>query len=112
MEKLSKKLKDVLENTIECISEIEQETIDAAIDRLAVYEEIGLAPEEIKNILETKYSSLIYKESANGCSVFCAMCGEKIWACDYYEDGLNYCPNCGAKMTGKNCTLTILGKEE
>lgn len=82
------------------------------IDRLAAYEEIGLAPEEIKNILETKYSSLIYKKSANGCSVFCAMCGEKIWACDYYEDGLNYCPNCGAKMTGENCTLTILGKEE
>ena len=51
MEKLSKKLNDVLEETIECISEIEQETIDAAIDRLAAYEETGLEPKKINRLI-------------------------------------------------------------
>ena len=48
MEKLTEKLKYVLEDCIDCISPIQQEVINRAIDRLATYEDTGLEPEEIE----------------------------------------------------------------
>jgi hypothetical protein len=48
MEKLTEKLKYVLEDCIDCISPIQQEVINKAVDRLAAYEETGLEPEEIE----------------------------------------------------------------
>lgn len=48
MEKLTEKLRYVLEDCIDCISPIQQEVINKAVDRLAAYEETGLEPEDIK----------------------------------------------------------------
>jgi hypothetical protein len=48
MEKLTEKLKYVLEDCIDCISPIQQEVINRAIDCLATYEDTGLEPEEIE----------------------------------------------------------------
>jgi hypothetical protein len=48
MEKLTEKLRCVLEDCIDCISPIQQEVINKAVDRLAAYEETGLEPEEIE----------------------------------------------------------------
>ena len=47
MEKLTEKLRYILEDCIDCISPIQQEVINKAVDRLAAYEETGLEPEEI-----------------------------------------------------------------
>lgn len=47
MEKLTEKLRYVLEDCIDCISPIQQEVINKAVDRLAAYEETGLEPVEI-----------------------------------------------------------------
>ena len=48
MEKLTEKLRYILEDCIDCISPIQQEVINKAVDRLAAYEETGLEPEDIK----------------------------------------------------------------
>lgn len=48
MERLTEKLRYVLEDCIDCISPIQQEAINRAIDRLATYEETELAPEDFK----------------------------------------------------------------
>lgn len=48
MEKLTEKLKYVLEDCIDCISPIQQEVINKAVDRLAAYEKTGLEPEDFK----------------------------------------------------------------
>ena len=48
MEKLTEKLRYILEDCIDCISPIQQEVINKAVDRLAVYEETGLEPEDFK----------------------------------------------------------------
>ena len=52
MERLTEKLRYVLEDCIDCISPIQQEVINKAVDRLAAYEETGLEPEEIDRILD------------------------------------------------------------
>lgn len=48
MKRLTEKLRYVLEDCIDCISPIQQEVINRAIDRLATYEDTGLEPEEIE----------------------------------------------------------------
>ena len=48
MERLTEKLRYVLEDCSDCISPIQQEAINRAIDRLATYEETELAPEDFK----------------------------------------------------------------
>ena len=48
MEKLTEKLRYVLEDCIDCISPIQQEVINKAVDRLAAYEKTGMAPENFK----------------------------------------------------------------
>lgn len=48
MEKLTEKLKYVLEDCIDCISPIQQEVINKAVDRLAAYENTGMEPEDFK----------------------------------------------------------------
>lgn len=48
MKRLTEKLRYVLEDCINCISPIQQEVINRAIDRLATYEDTGLEPEEIE----------------------------------------------------------------
>ena len=50
MERLSEKLKDVLNETIDAISQVEWDIIKAALDCLAAYEETGLEPEEVDQI--------------------------------------------------------------
>lgn len=52
MKRLTEKLRYVLEDCIDCISPIQQEVINRAIDRLATYEDTGLEPEEIDRILD------------------------------------------------------------
>lgn len=47
MERLAGNLKIVLDDTINCISEIQQEVIDAALHRLSAYKNTGLEPEEV-----------------------------------------------------------------
>lgn len=47
MEKLTEKLRYILEDCIDCISPIQQEVINKAVDRLAAYEKTGMEPEEI-----------------------------------------------------------------
>ena len=47
MERLAEKLRYVLEDCIDCISPIQQEVINKAVDRLAAYEKTGMEPEEI-----------------------------------------------------------------
>ncbi len=44
MEKLTEKLRYILEDCIDCISPIQQEVINKAVDRLAAYEDTGLEP--------------------------------------------------------------------
>lgn len=51
MEKLTEKLRYVLEDCIDCISPIQQEVINKAVDRLAAYEETGLEPVDFKRAL-------------------------------------------------------------
>ena len=48
MEKLTEKLRYVLEDCIDCISPIQQEVINKAVDRIAAYEKTGLEPEDFK----------------------------------------------------------------
>ena len=48
MEKLTGKLRYVLEDCIGCISPIQQEVINKSVDRLAAYEDTGLEPDDIK----------------------------------------------------------------
>lgn len=50
MEKLTGKLRYVLEDCIDCISPIQQEVINKSVDRLAAYEATGLEPEEVNVI--------------------------------------------------------------
>lgn len=50
MEKLTEKLRYVLEDCIDCISPIQQEVINKAVDRLAAYEETGLEPEAVEHL--------------------------------------------------------------
>ena len=50
MEKLTGKLRYVLEDCIDCISPIQQEVINKSVDRLAAYEATGLEPEEVNAI--------------------------------------------------------------
>lgn len=52
MEKLTEKLRYVLEDCIDCISPIQQEVINKAVDRLAAYENTEVEPEEIDRILD------------------------------------------------------------
>ena len=48
MEKLTEKLRYVLEDCIDCISPIQQEVINKAVDRLAAYEKTGMEPEDFE----------------------------------------------------------------
>ena len=48
MERLSEKLRDVLGDTINCLSKVQEEVIEKALGCLAAYEETGLEPENIK----------------------------------------------------------------
>ena len=50
MEKLTGKLRYVLEDCIGCISPIQQEVINKSVDRLAAYEDTGLEPDDIKRV--------------------------------------------------------------
>lgn len=50
MEKLTEKLRYVLEDCIDCISPIQQEVINKAVDRLAAYEETGLEPDAVEHL--------------------------------------------------------------
>ena len=47
MDKLSEKLADVLHETIDALSQVEEDIIKAALGRLSAYEETGLSPEAI-----------------------------------------------------------------
>ena len=46
MEKLSERLSDVLYETIGALSQVEEDIIKAAVDRLAAYEGTGYSPED------------------------------------------------------------------
>ena len=52
MERLSKTLADVLNECIDALSQVEEDIIQAALHRLAAYEDTGLAPEEIVALKE------------------------------------------------------------
>lgn len=47
MERQSEKPRELLEELIHYISQVEQERLDLALDTFAAYEDIGLTPEEI-----------------------------------------------------------------
>lgn len=47
MERISERLKDVLADTIDCISEVQQDVIDSSLAKLSAYEGTGLEPWEI-----------------------------------------------------------------
>ena len=47
MDRLAEKLRDVLDNTINCLSEVQEEIIEAALNRLSAYEDTGLDPVDI-----------------------------------------------------------------
>ena len=48
MERLSEKLTDVLRECIDALSQVEEDIIKMALNRLAAYEDTGLEPEEFK----------------------------------------------------------------
>lgn len=52
MERITERLKDVLANTIDCISEAQQNVIDSALAKLSAYEDTGLEPWEIGPAIE------------------------------------------------------------
>lgn len=69
MERLAGNLKIVLDDTINCISEIQQEVIDAALHRLSAYEDTGLEPEDIRQLtddIESRF--LVWVEKHYGIS--------------------------------------------
>ena len=53
MERITERLKDVLADTIDCISEVQQDVIDSALAKLSAYEGTGLEPWEIGPAIET-----------------------------------------------------------
>ena len=52
MERITERLKDVLDDTIDCISEVQQDVIDIALSKLSAYEGTGLEPWEIGPAIE------------------------------------------------------------
>lgn len=52
MERITERLKDVLADTIDCISEAQQNAIDSALAKLSAYEGTGLEPWEIGPAIE------------------------------------------------------------
>lgn len=52
MERITERLKDVLADTIDCISEAQQNVIDSALAKLSAYEGTGLEPWEIGPAIE------------------------------------------------------------
>lgn len=52
MERISERLKDVLADTIDCISEVQQDVIDSSLAKLSAYEGTGLEPWEIGPAIE------------------------------------------------------------
>lgn len=52
MERITESLKDVLADTIDCISEAQQNVIDSALAKLSAYEGTGLEPWEIGPAIE------------------------------------------------------------
>lgn len=52
MERITERLKDVLADTIDCISEVQQDVIDIALAKLSAYEGAGLEPWEIGPAIE------------------------------------------------------------
>lgn len=52
MERITERLKDVLADTIDCISEVQQDVIDIALAKLSAYEGTGLEPWEIGPAIE------------------------------------------------------------
>lgn len=52
MERITERLKDVLADTIDCISEAQQNVIDSALAKLSAYEGTGLEPREIGPAIE------------------------------------------------------------
>jgi hypothetical protein len=48
MERLSEKLTDVLRECIDALSQVEEDIIKMALNRLAAYEDTGLEPNDIK----------------------------------------------------------------
>ena len=48
MERLSEKLTDVLRECIDALSQVEEDIIKMALNRLAAYEDTGLEPEDFK----------------------------------------------------------------
>lgn len=66
MEKLTGKLRYVLEDCIGCISPIQQEVINKSVDRLAAYEDTGLEPETIEEIYKewSYYLNFVGKRNA------------------------------------------------
>lgn len=52
MERITERLRDVLVDTIDCISEVQQDVIDSALAKLSAYEGTGLEPWEIGPAIE------------------------------------------------------------
>lgn len=52
MERITERLKDVLADTIDCISKAQQNVIDSALAKLSAYEGTGLEPWEIGPAIE------------------------------------------------------------
>lgn len=50
MDRLSEKMADVLRETIDALSQVEEDIIKAAVDRLAAYEATGYSPEDFDKL--------------------------------------------------------------
>ena len=96
----------VLKNPHDASDERIAKAIDMAIEALELvtsYEDtINKLTEAIANTQELKTGHWIETnfETENLVHGYCSECG---WKSNYYEDdvvGMNYCPNCGAKMVG------------
>ena len=66
------------------------------IERLGVYEDIGLTPEEILELKERDTAKAAEKYSYYG-YFECPSCGEAIYAGDDFESH-KFCQNCGQRL--------------
>lgn len=75
MDRLAERLRDVLDDTINCLSEVQEEIINAALDRLSAYEMTGLTPGDISTLyslgFELKCADKNYDTCVGDCGRWC-----------------------------------------
>ena len=73
-------------------------TLDAVDDIVCLAQAIDYIP--TADVAEVKHGE--WKEAEDGDGIVCSVCGSDFCTLVFDVYGYNYCPNCGAKMGGKD----------